>query len=95
VDFASAPAEATDKARKLRPALITLDILLRNGSGFGTLYDLKSFPETSDIPVIILSSVDQKRMGKALGAAEYLLKPVAPAELLSATARLIQRPASI
>jgi CheY-like chemotaxis protein len=95
VDFASDPAEATDKARRLRPALITLDILLRNGSGFGTLYDLKSFPETSDIPVVILSAVDQKRMGKALGAAEYLLKPVARAELLSVMARLIERPAAV
>jgi CheY-like chemotaxis protein len=90
VEIASSAHEAMEMARRLQPQLITLDILLKNGSGFGTLYDLRSFPETSHIPVLVLSAVNQPRMGKALGAAGYLLKPFEKHQLIEMAARLIE-----
>jgi signal transduction histidine kinase/CheY-like chemotaxis protein len=76
--------EAIEKARRHQPNVITLDILLANGSGFGTLYDLKTTTETSEIPVVVVSVVDQKKMGLALGASEYLIKPVQKDRLIDA-----------
>jgi CheY-like chemotaxis protein len=95
VEIAESAVEAMEKARRLQPQLITLDILLKNGSGFGTLYDLRSFPETAHIPVLVLSAVNQPRMGKALGASGYLVKPFGKEELIEMAARLIEPISSV
>ena len=55
---------------------ITLDIMMPRKDGWQVLRELKDDPETQDIPVIVLSIVDDQRMGFSLGAAEYILKPV-------------------
>ena len=87
VVMAASGPEAIEKARRQQPNVITLDILLANGSGFGTLYDLKTQPETADIPVVVVSVVDQKKMGLALGASEYLIKPVQKDRLMQAISK--------
>jgi PAS domain S-box-containing protein len=74
--MASAGTEALVKARELHPDAITLDIQMPGRSAFETIFELKNTPATADIPVIVVSVVDQKRMGLALGAVEYLVKPV-------------------
>jgi PAS domain S-box-containing protein len=76
--------EALKKAKELRPDAITLDVLMPGGSGFETLVAFRTTPETANIPIIILSIVDQKHVGFALGAADYLIKPVRQRELLDA-----------
>ncbi len=81
---ASNAAEAVAKARELRPAAITLDILMPGNGGWEALYRLRNDPVTAAIPVIIVSIVDQKRMGFALGAAEYFVKPVQKEALIGA-----------
>jgi signal transduction histidine kinase/DNA-binding response OmpR family regulator len=63
-------------ARELRPAVITLDVLMPGMDGWAVLTALKADPVLSDIPVIVLSIVDEKQMGYALGAADYLAKPI-------------------
>lgn len=68
--------EAVEKAMEIKPAAITLDILMPKKDGWQVLQDLKTTPATQDIPVIILSIVDDKQQGFSLGAAEYLLKPI-------------------
>jgi signal transduction histidine kinase/DNA-binding response OmpR family regulator len=82
--------EAIEKARQLRPSVITLDILMPGGSGFETLFKLKNTPEVAHIPVIVVSVVDQKQMGFTLGAAEYLVKPVQKPALLEAVRKHVQ-----
>ncbi len=67
---------AVEKAKKIKPIAITLDIMMPRKDGWQVLRELKSTPETQDIPVIILSIVDDKKLGFSLGAAEYMIKPV-------------------
>lgn len=76
VEIACSAAEAVSKARELQPDAITLDILMPNSNGFEALLSLKSAPDTANIPIIVVSILDQQKMGFALGAADYLVKPV-------------------
>jgi len=87
VAFARNADEAVALAGSLRPAAITLDILMRGKNGWDVLARLKQSPETERIPVIVISVVDEKRKGLVLGAADYLVKPVSRDELTSALAR--------
>lgn len=68
--------EAVEKAIKIKPIAITLDIMMPVKDGWQVLQELKSRPETQDIPVIVLSIVDEKQLGFSLGAAEYIVKPI-------------------
>jgi len=68
--------KALEKAKEIKPLAITLDILMPKKDGWQVLRELKSTPETQDIPVIILSIVEEKKLGFSLGATEYILKPV-------------------
>ncbi len=75
--------KAVDKALEIRPAAITLDIMMPGKDGWQVLQELKGTPATQDIPVIILSIVDDKNRGFSLGAAEYIVKPINKKVLLN------------
>jgi len=81
VATASDGEEALRLARELRPAVITLDVLMPGLDGWDVLTRLKSDPELAAIPVVMVTIVDEERRGYALGAAEYLEKPVERARL--------------
>ncbi len=70
-------------ARELRPQIITLDVMMPGMDGWAVLSALKAELELADIPVIMVTIVDQKNMGYALGAAEYLTKPIERDRLIS------------
>lgn len=84
IETASSGPEALEKAAKLLPDAITINMLLPGRSGWATLHDLKRNPSTSGIPVLIVSIIDNKGRGFALGAAEYLVRPVQKDILLTA-----------
>ena len=69
-----------------RPDAVLLDIRLPGIDGWAVLKALKAEPETRDIPVIVVSIVDERARGAAMGAAAYLVKPIGREELLSALA---------
>ena len=95
---ASTGAAGLAKAKELRPSAITLDIVLPDRDGWQVLHDLKADPATRDIPVIMLTIVDNKTMGLQLGAAEYLVKPLDSSALLRALERMLpsgSRPARL
>jgi PAS domain S-box-containing protein len=94
VAIACSAAEALAKARELQPDAITLDILMPNSNGFETLLSLKGDSETANIPITVVSIVDQQKMGFALGAADYLIKPVDKGLLLQ-TLRKYTQPLTI
>ena len=62
--------------RELRPAAVTLDVMMPDLDGWTVLAAIKGDPALASIPVVLMSIVDQKNRGYALGAADYLVKPV-------------------
>jgi CheY-like chemotaxis protein len=74
-------------ARELHPAVITLDVMMPDVDGWAALSALKSDPELAEIPVIVLTMVDNKNMGYALGASDYLTKPIDRARLTQVLAK--------
>ena len=80
-------AEGLELARRLRPRAVVLDILLPRLDGWDLLARLKADPATADAPVVVVSMLDERGKGLALGAVEYLVKPVAREELIEALER--------
>ena len=79
--------EGVAKARAIRPDSIVLDIVMPRKDGWQVLHELKTDPATRDIPIVLLSVVDQKNLGYRLGAADYLVKPIEREALLAALSR--------
>ncbi len=94
VSCAGRGEEAVQMARKLRPQAITLDVMLPGMDGWTVLSALKADPQTADIPVVIVSIVDDKNLGFTLGAADYLVKPPNRDHLLNVLKRLCRFPSS-
>jgi CheY-like chemotaxis protein len=84
---AAAGEEGLRLARTLRPDVITLDVLMPGLDGWAVLSVLKADPETADIPVVMLTMVDDRNLGYALGAADYLTKPLDRDRLVAVLAR--------
>lgn len=82
VAFARDGIEGLEKVKQLHPSAVVLDVLLPKVDGWALLTQMKADPATKDIPVVIASIVDQKGKGFALGAVQYLVKPVHKEELL-------------
>jgi CheY-like chemotaxis protein len=76
--------DALEKAKLWKPDVITLDILIPVKDGWQVLRELKDHPLCKDIPVIIVSMVDERNVGFGLGAVEYFVKPVQKDELIAA-----------
>ncbi len=76
------------KARDLRPDAISLDILMPDKDGWQVLKELKADPLTRDIPIIILSIVDEKTRAYRMGAFDYLVKPVDRDTILASLHRI-------
>ena len=76
VATASDGHEGLRLARQIRPAIITLDVLMPHMDGWAVLSALKAEPELADIPVIMQTIVDEKNFGYMLGAADYMSKPI-------------------
>jgi|GEM_PF-808543 len=68
--------EGFDQAIRLKPDLITLDVLMPDLDGFALIQQLKAHPETAHIPVIFLSIVQDRQQGLRLGASAFLTKPI-------------------
>jgi signal transduction histidine kinase/DNA-binding response OmpR family regulator len=75
IHVASSGEEGIRMAAELSPDVISLDVLMPGMDGWTVLRSLKSNPDTANIPVIMVSMLDNKDMGYALGASDYLLKP--------------------
>jgi signal transduction histidine kinase/DNA-binding response OmpR family regulator len=101
VRVATNGSEALNLAEADRPVAILLDVLLPGIDGWDVLRQLKASPALREIPVIIVTVVDEKEVGLALGAADYLLKPVEREVLLSSLGRIVaasevrRRPVSV
>src|SRR6202035_4733568 len=68
--------EGLRRARELRPDAITLDVMMPGMDGWAVLSALQADAAGGDIPVVMLSIVDDKTVGYALGASDSLTKPI-------------------
>jgi signal transduction histidine kinase/DNA-binding response OmpR family regulator len=75
--------EARELMQRVRPQAIVLDIMLKGEDSWRWLSDLKSTEATASIPVIVVTTVDDERKARALGADAYCVKPVTAEQLLS------------
>jgi signal transduction histidine kinase/CheY-like chemotaxis protein len=80
--------EALRLARSQRPDAISLDVLMPGMDGWTVLRSLKADPVTASIPVVMVSMLDDRDIGFALGAADYITKPVDRERLVSSLRRL-------
>jgi PAS domain S-box-containing protein len=76
-------------AAELRPAAITLDVMMPSTDGWAVLGRLKSDPALADIPVVMLTVTSDRHMAYALGASEFLSKPVDRALLVKVLRRFV------
>jgi signal transduction histidine kinase/DNA-binding response OmpR family regulator len=87
VEIARSGSEALRMARDLQPVAILLDIVLPELDGWEVLARLKRDEGTSSIPVVVVSVVDNPELGAALGALDYLVKPIRANQLLNRLSR--------
>lgn len=92
VEIARDGSDAIEKAKRLHPSVITLDLMLPLKDGWQVLKELKRHPLCKHIPIIIVSIIDEKTLGFSLGAVDYFVKPVNKEDLLSAMDRVRLHP---
>jgi signal transduction histidine kinase/CheY-like chemotaxis protein len=80
--------DVVERVCKLKPRVIVLDILMKPKNGWDLLQELKENGQTKQIPIVICSILDQSGKGFALGAVDYLVKPVNKETVLEAVKRL-------
>jgi len=80
----SDPSQAVKRVAELKPFAVTLDIMMPGIDGWQVLGELKSNPETRDVPVMICSIIEEQERGFSLGAAEYLVKPILEEDMVRA-----------
>jgi DNA-binding response OmpR family regulator len=78
-------------ARREKPHLIVLDVLIQDTNGFEVLHQLKQDRDTQGIPVIVTSVGAEDQTGFALGAADYLTKPITENQLLASVRKTLAR----
>jgi signal transduction histidine kinase/CheY-like chemotaxis protein/ligand-binding sensor domain-containing protein len=93
VEVAADGRTGLEMARRLKPAIITLDVMMPSMDGWAVLNALKADAATADIPVVMLTIVDDKNLGFALGAADYFTKPI-DWQRLSVVLQKYRRPAT-
>ena len=84
---------AIDLAREHRPDLITMDVLMPVLDGYDAIKLIKGDPVTKDIPILVLSIVENQEMGIDIGANQFISKPFAVEEMLESVSRLLDGPA--
>ena len=86
--------QAIKVAKNKTPDLILLDLMLPEKDGYGVFKDLKANSKTNDIPVVMLTArgkLDERIIGLALGADDYVSKPFSPKELVLRVKNVLKR----
>lgn len=78
---------------RVKPDLILLDIRMAPKNGFDTLREIRDMPDRADVPVIMLTAMEDKNSvleGITLGISDYILKPFSPGDLLNRIRRVLE-----
>ncbi len=89
---AESGALALELVEQVRPAAITLDVMMPGRDGWDTLQALRARPDLQHTPVIVCSVLDEPQLAFSLGADDFVRKPVNQAILLQALNRCLDRP---
>jgi signal transduction histidine kinase/CheY-like chemotaxis protein len=87
VAVASGVDEGIALARRLQPTVVTLDVIMAGRDGWDFIAEAKADPALAAIPIVVVSIVDEPLRGFALGAVDYLVKPVSGPRLIAAVTR--------
>ena len=90
VQVATNGSTGLEMAKKIKPDVITLDVMLPDQDGWAVLKTLKQDAELCDIPVILATMVENRGLGYSLGAVEYLSKPVNKDRLINVVCRCVR-----
>jgi PAS domain S-box-containing protein len=82
VECISSGEEGLKRAKELIPMAIILDVIMPHKDGWAVLQEIKSDPVLKSVPVVMYTMVDEKNFGLAIGATEYLIKPVSKEKIL-------------
>ncbi len=91
VVMAASANEGIALARKLKPDLITLDVMMPRRTGVEALHDFKTDPTLSQIPVVLVSAVATEHRGRVFGVADCLDKPVTSEQLAAVLERNVPK----
>ena len=94
VEAAADGEQGVEMARRLRPDAIIMDVIMPTLNGFQATRVLHRDAETASIPIIMVTTKDQptdRTWGMRQGAVDYLVKPVAPADVLARIRAVLQR----
>jgi CheY-like chemotaxis protein len=92
IQHASSGEVGLEKARQGQPDLIVLDVLLGGMDGLAVLSRLRADPLTADIPVVMMTVTEEKKIAFELGAVDYLIKPLAMSQLDTIVAKYLRKP---
>ena len=74
--------EGIKRAKEILPMAIILDVMMPHKDGWAVLQEIKNDPALKSIPVVMYTMVDEKNFGLAIGASDYLIKPVSKEKIL-------------
>jgi PAS domain S-box-containing protein len=84
VECVSSGEEGLQRAKELIPMAIILDVMMPHKDGWAVLQEIKGNPVLKSVPVVMYTMVDERNFGLAIGATEYLIKPVSREKILQA-----------
>ncbi|MCL6431802.1 MAG: response regulator [Anaerolineae bacterium] len=89
---AESGAEALQLVEQVRPAAITVDVMMPGQDGWDTLQALRARPELQEVPIIVCSILDEPQLAFSLGADDFIRKPVQQSTLLQTLNRWVGEP---
>ncbi len=91
VECVASGDEGLKRAKEILPMAIILDVMMPHKDGWAVLQEIKSDPALKSIPVVMYTMVDEKNFGLAIGASDYLIKPVSKEKILQVLEKYKQR----
>lgn len=91
---ATSGAAALRLLQKVKPSIIISDLKMPGMNGFDFLQEARKLPNSSSVPFLFLTGIEDYRavqFGKSMGVKDYLVKPVAPAELTSTIEKMLEK----
>lgn len=85
--------EGLRKIHEVKPSAVTLDVIMPGMDGWTLLQQMKQDPSLAQIPVIMMSIIDDRNFAFSMGADDYLTKPITRRELLAVLSRALGKPA--